>query len=155
MHVIIMSGISGAGKNTYIANNYPDALVVSADNFFEHHGKYIFDPSKLSKAHGICLKEFIRFCEKRWADEDNDPVTIIVNNTNTTALEIAPYYAIASAYAASRIDLVTLRVDPAIAAARNSHGVPLKSCQAMDNRIKSRVLPSHWVFTNVVNIDTN
>ena len=32
--VIVMQGVSGSGKSTYIKNNLPNATVVSADHFF-------------------------------------------------------------------------------------------------------------------------
>jgi hypothetical protein len=70
---------------------------------------------------------------------------LVVNNTNTTLVEIAPYYAIAAAYGLE-VDLITLLCPPSIAAERNVHGVSLAACEAMDRRIRSRELPPFWLF---------
>jgi hypothetical protein len=179
MKVVIMSGISGSGKDTYIENNfytehYPPSIC-SADDYFMKDNKYQFNHSKLNEAHGYCLKKFLYsideffkvendmkeeasdFSMMRFGrptiDKDIEEIHseyhIVINNTNTTAIEIAPYFAIASAYKAE-IELVTLLVDPKVAAARNVHGVPLESCIAMDKRLRSRSLPKFWNYKNTV-----
>ena len=99
-------------------------------------GKYHFDPSLLGEAHSQCLRDFIAGCLRQ------DPA-ILIDNTNTTTEEIAPYYAVANAYS-YKVTLVTFKVDLEEASKRNTHGVPLKSIQAMDARINQRKLPHHW-----------
>lgn len=156
MHVVIMSGIPGSGKDTYIAKMFPapvkgnhsSTVIVSADDYFVNaNGVYEFVPSKLSQAHGKCLRDFIQAVGNPNALSDEKPDNVIVNNTNTNELEMAPYVAIAGAYGAT-IELVTLIVSPEIAAARNVHGIPLSACQAMASRIQKRVLPPFWKFTS-------
>lgn len=146
MRVIIMSGISGAGKDTYIKGVHPTAQVVSADHFFMVGGEYRFDPTKLGYAHASCMRDFITKCQKT-----NDAQVmlgrhsghIIVNNTNTTTEEIAPYYSVAKAFGAE-VTLLTLHCDPEIAAKRNVHGVPLQAIRAMAQRIADRRIPPFW-----------
>lgn len=172
MHVIIMSGISGSGKDTYLKQRFPHAfkklsepmidelidegmslqLICSADHFFEKEGSYKFDVSKLNQAHGECLRDFIDFVQYGFENE-NDSI-IIVNNTNTTNEEIAPYYSIAKAYGAT-VELVTLVLNPEKAAARNVHNVPLTSCQAMAKRLNQRKLPPFWKFSSEAIIPTD
>jgi hypothetical protein len=69
--------------------------------------------------------------------------TLIVDNTNTSAIEIAPYVALAAAYGV-KVELVTVLIDPNVAAQRNTHGVALQGCQRMDAAIRSRQLPPFW-----------
>lgn len=47
-NVIIMRGVPGSGKSTYVRNRYPEARVVSADRYFTDPatGEYRFDASK-------------------------------------------------------------------------------------------------------------
>lgn len=73
---------------------------------------------------------------------------IVVNNTNTTALEMAAYLAVAKAKNA-KVELVTLLKDPEKCAKRNVHGVPLEACKQMDKRIRERKLPPFWKFDSV------
>lgn len=60
MKIVIMSGISGSGKNTYIKNRFGSSgnvVVCSADDFFETATGYQFDMSKLSDAHSSMFAE--------------------------------------------------------------------------------------------------
>lgn len=147
MHIIIMSGTSGSGKNTYIQKHYPTAAVVSADDFFEKSGVYVFDYNKLSEAHGECFLIFLTLLF-------NKNELIVVNNTNTSVIEMAPYVAAANAFKAS-LELITLIKDPVLCAERNVHGVPLKSIQNMLFKIKSRTIPKNWNFTSITEITTD
>lgn len=146
MRVILMSGISGAGKDTWIAKNHPEAAVVSADSFFMKDGSYTFDASKLGEAHSFCIRRFIELVRIVYP-------TILVNNTNLTSEEIAPYYAIGKAYG-YEVELVTLYCRPKVAADRNSHGVSLETCIGMLSRLNMRVIPPYWELNQSVQ-DTN
>jgi predicted kinase len=134
--VIIMCGVSGSGKSTYIQNNHMVCRVVSADTYFMKSGKYVFDVMQLGEAHSECLRNFIELCQ-------NGEDKIIVDNTNTTIEEIAPYYAIAKAYG-YEVELVKMNIEIEIAANRNLHGVPYLSIRAMDNRIREMKTPRYW-----------
>jgi len=63
--VIILSGVSGSGKSSYIKNYMSDnpnvgVYVVSADHsFLGKDGTYKFDPSKLTKAHAQFFRHYI------------------------------------------------------------------------------------------------
>lgn len=140
MKVIIMRGVSGAGKSTWIRNNYPLATlrsVVSADHYFtDAHGIYRFDPNKLGEAHGACLRLYLEHIRKI------DPL-IVVDNTNTTVAEIAPYYALAEAYG-YEVEIVTLTVEPALAYERNVHKVPLTTIDRQHYNLVNERLPPRW-----------
>jgi len=73
MKVIIMRGVPGSGKSSYVARKYPEATVCSADNFFmsaDDQGilHYQFNPAQLSAAHDECFREFKNACLVRTED---------------------------------------------------------------------------------------
>lgn len=165
--VIIMRGAPGSGKSTYTKKNYPDAVVVSADHFFEQpDGTYIFDRSKISAAHAACLRRFtqnVEFgtCGDQGEGRDSCLGTaycgqshrdIVVDNTNISAVEIAPYAALALAYG-WELEIVTLDVDPKTSHARNVHSVPEKTVKDMHKRLTSEEarFPRYWSRKTVDN----
>jgi predicted kinase len=137
--------IPGSGKSTWIESN-PKASVHSADTFFMKEGVYQFNPAFLADAHNACLRGFMRDCI-------GGQLLVVVDNTNTTIEEIAPYYAIAEAEGYN-VSLFTFMVEPEIAAKRNTHGVPLHAIRAMHERIMNRKIPSFWRLNqNVIGAD--
>lgn len=80
--VVLLVGCSGSGKSTYAQSQFPKALVVSADHYFENlatiSGKAFEDVWnfwELGAAHRQCLQRFLN------AISENYPV-VIVDNTN-------------------------------------------------------------------------
>ena len=96
------------------------ALICSADKHFENNGHYQFDSRQLPQAHKSCMKAFVNaavYCSSQQSSfqEDADPFIeffkqakrdkprlrqpdyLIVDNTNTTEAELAPYIAITKA----------------------------------------------------------
>lgn len=147
MKVIIMQGLSGSGKSTYIKNNYPEAVVCSADHYFyscndKGEEVYSFNFAKLGAAHQACFKKFIMLLQSNIAS------TIVVDNTNSTAVEISPYYLAAEAYGAD-VEIILINCDPVIAANRNKHGTPIKTIEAMSKRLMNfnNYKPSWWKQT--------
>ena len=170
--VIILRGVSGAGKSTWIRENFakeivrdivwenmdpsyivggkgksrPNVVVYSADHFFlDKEGNYIFDGSKLPLAHGTCLRKFAL----SMLEPDPKQQTHIVDNTNTSVAEIAPYAALALAYG-HELKLVTLHIDPAIAAERNVHGAPAEAVAGQAKRLLAADLMPWWPNEDVV-----
>lgn len=150
MKVVIISGISGAGKSTWIKGQswFDNANVHSADSFFMNDGAYKFDASKLGEAHGACMRDFIHGCHTGWRAKEvggnmENPIVEVVDNTNLSVEEIAPYYAVAKAYG-YKVELVTLWVDPSIAVLRNVHNVPIRTLERMYDNLMSRKLPRFW-----------
>lgn len=154
MEVIILRGIPGCGKSAYAgmlkgatapSHRY---AVFSADNFFIVAGKYRFDPSKLPEAHAECLRLFVEYCFRHFGWEEG---TVVVDNTNITAAEVAPYYAIATAYEHKvRVVNVNPHVSPDIAHKRNVHGVPSTTCDRMRAAMMSERFPPWWNISDVV-----
>lgn len=139
--IYILQGVSGSGKSS-IASKLADAdNICSADDFFMRDGKYHFDPTKLGEAHGACLRKYVSLLLVN--AQKGRP--IVVDNTNTTIGEIAPYYSLAEAYGYKPV-IITVECDPDEAAARNTHGVPVKVCWEMNRRIMltNAALPPWW-----------
>jgi predicted kinase len=147
--VVILRGMSGAGKSTYAKKNYPNAYVVSADTYHMVDGEYRFDPANAGKAHAQCLRGFTAFIVNKHGTEDQ----IVVDNTNTTVAEVAPYAALALAYGCE-LEIVTLDTPFDKAHGRNVHSVPLNVAKAQWERLhqESAGFPKWWpqrlVFDN-------
>ncbi len=83
--IIIIRGVSSSGKTTFsnlLQSIYPDAIVVSADDYFYSNydgsnpdGNYKFNPGKLGSAHGACRRKFQKAV-------DSGAKCVIVSNTN-------------------------------------------------------------------------
>lgn len=116
-----MRGLPGSGKSTYLKENYPGAVVCSADNYFivrtEDGGEfYDFEPRLLPEAHKSCMQKFLRAVTEGVS-------TVAVDNTNVRVWEASPYYQVATAMG-YEVEVIRVVADPLICAARNIHGVP-------------------------------
>jgi GTPase SAR1 family protein len=143
--IILFRGISGSGKSSlaeaYRTENWPtmvtpaiehmkqlakttrarDKSIFSADNYFMVDGEYKFEASQLSMAHQDCLKKYTETIRK-----SDDADVLMVDNTNCSVAECAPYMALAGAYQ-HRLSVVTLVALPVDAFRRNKHKVPFDS----------------------------
>ncbi len=116
--VYIMRGVPGSGKTTIAKSLSGEAGIIhSTDNYFMQDGVYHFDPSLLAENH---QKNFQAFCESL---SRKIPV-IICDNTNVKREHWTPY-ARAAEHAGYLVAVVTMpHPYPAVAAKRNTHGVP-------------------------------
>ena len=146
--VLILQGISGSGKSTF-AKQQPNAVVVSADFIHYKDGVYAFDESRLSVAHNTCMLNFTSYM----LGNQHFPVpagvdTLIVDNTNTRALFMAPYIAVARALDVE-VEIHSFRVDPEVAAARNDGRAPLSVVKSMADQIENFHMPVQWTRDGV------
>lgn len=147
MRVIIMQGVPGSGKSTFVSSVTESAkgsvTVVSADHYFTDPvtGEYRFDPAKLGKAHAACMHNFLCACSRTFGSSTH---TVIVDNTNITVDQMSPYYLVGRAYEAD-IEIVRVATDPEVAASRNIHGVPRSSVLRMAKSMQDP--PKFWDVT--------
>lgn len=153
MKVIILRGLPGSGKSTYVSQkdtSSPRTVhSVSADHYMvDSDFEYAFDPQKLDMCHNFCLKDYIGWVN----DYQDDDFTLIVDNTNTTEREIGTYFDIAKAY---NCDISIIQFDCSVenSFARNKHAVPFKTIQKMYWRLQ-KPLPS-YMAKYLTRIDTS
>jgi len=140
MKVYIMRGLPGAGKSSWVKTNLENAVVCSADAFHvQNDGVYRFDPAKVGLAHGECLQKFVR---------NLAPIGIVdilvVDNTNTTAVEMAPYVRLCEAFGVE-YEIVWVMASPETAFRRGVHDVPFETVQRMYQNLMTERLPAGWV----------
>lgn len=140
--VTILRGLPGSGKSHYARTYHSDAVVCSADHFFEKDGQYQFDPAKLPQAHAACLNKFIEavLSGKR---------SIVVDNTNLSLWEASPYHTIATANG-YRVELRWFRTELPVCLARQTHGVPEHVMKEMLSRYEE---PLPWWVQYVTSDD--
>lgn len=143
MKVLIMRGLPGSGKSTWVRNywnsmdpgTYP--LVCSADDYHMVDDEYRYDPKKAGAAHTECLRKFLNGLQGERYD------SIIVDNTNTTAAEIAPYYRLAEMFGVET-KIVRVCCDLQLAMSRQTHAVPESTIFTMWQNLNSERLPAYW-----------
>lgn len=143
--VVILRGIPGSGKSTYIAKNLPDAIVASADHYFMRKGHYEFNKFLLGKAHNSCHDTFSSAIE-------GGAELVVVDNTNVKARDMRQYVeeAIEAGYT---VEIVRLECSPATAAKRGLHGVPLAAVERMAESLAASKLPEDFPAETVVPTD--
>lgn len=135
---IILQAIPGVPKTVYAEDVYRDALHVSADHFFrDAEGNYRWDPKKLTKAHGQCLRRFIQHITFAEPETMKD---VVVDNTNVERWEMSPYVNVAKAYG-WEVKIVTFEMDPDDAFEKCKLGIPLEVIERADERLE---YPLRW-----------
>lgn len=126
----LLRGLPASGK-TFVANSlsennlYP---VISADDYFEVDGEYIFDKSKLKNAH-----EYSKNTTKKYLEQNISK--IFVANTFTTESEMAAYFEMAEIYSYNVICLIVENRH----GNSNVHNVPNETLDKMFNRFKIKL----------------
>ncbi len=134
----ILMGIPGSGKTRWAAAR--ESPIVSADVWMDTvYLGYLFEPQELVHAHAACFEQFIQHLQEGTTDD------VVVDNTNTTLVEISPYIQACRALGARPV-VVHIDCDPKVAAQRNVHGVPEQSIQVMYARLKMTLesWPPFW-----------
>ena len=128
MKVIILSGIPGCGKSTFVHDYNEDSnewvVGVSADHYFETQNGYKFDPTKLAQAHNNCLSCYLQYLK---LGLEKGPDVIIVDNTNIYSWERQCYIDganLAGVPYEIRSWVIKSLKDVRTCLKRNRHGVP-------------------------------
>lgn len=166
--VIIMRGIPGSGKTWFVDNHLVKGegqrpRVFSTDNFWTLGGQgyhEAFDPKRLGEAHDWNLRNFI---EALIASRENalamvaDGATIedvagkcernvlVVDNTNLSVSEVAPYYHAAQAFG-FWVEIQTIMASFDICLRRQMHGLRTVDLYRMYRRGEDaiREMPPYW-----------
>ena len=97
-------------------------------------GEYDFSPAELVHAHGLCLRTAIE-AVRRGMD-------VCVDNTHTSAVELATYVSLAQAYGYD-VDIVHVDTPVDVCLRQQTHGVAEEHITAMAARFE-RDLPPLW-----------
>lgn len=126
--VYIMRGIPGSGKSTKAKLLAGDTgRIHSTDDYFMQDGKYVFNVDKLEENHQLNFQAFK-------ADLQQGVSPLIVDNTNSRRWEYQRYINEAEIMG-YQVEVVQIpHIDAALAAQRNTHGVPEYAIQRMINR---------------------
>lgn len=122
--LILVRGIPGQGKTSYVKKHMPEYHHFEADMYFEdENGNYIFDPRKLKQAHSWCK------AKTKEAMENGD--IVVVSNTFTQHWEMKDYFDMAKELGYITI---VLRMQNFY---ENTHGVPETVVTKMKERFES------------------
>lgn len=127
MKVTILAGHPGSGKSTW-ARAQPNGTIISADDFFLVNGKFIYDVTRLGDAHCSCLRRFVAYVTHEAIADIACNRHVIVDNTNTKLVDIAPYVRLAQAYGVP-VEIRYFRGE-----FDNVHGVPEPKVMQMLNQ---------------------
>lgn len=120
----IVRGLPGSGKSTLavelIANGTATAHYEADMYFMYPDGEYVFDPSRIKRAHEWCLLSTLESLQE---GED-----VIVSNTFTTLKEIRPYFDMARDVGAD-VEIITCTGEYG-----SVHGVPEATLEKMKRR---------------------
>ena len=132
-NVFICQGAPGSGKST-LAKEFAakfNAVICSADDFHMKNGKYCWKPENSGKGH--------KYCQELAKKNIEAGVDVVIDNTNTTTKEMNFYIDVARIHNA-KIYIVRPDTEWALNVnelfIRNTHGVPMKTIEAMIDRIR-------------------
>lgn len=108
--LVLVRGLPGSGKSTYVKKNLKGYKHFEADQFFEKNGEYKFDVNKLKYAHELCFSN-----TKKELEKGNK---VVVSNTFVRRWELDKYLQLAR-----ELDK-TVKVIRMTSQFKNEHGVP-------------------------------
>lgn len=140
--VIVLRGGPGTGKGEVAAAIVlaKGAIQFSADAHREANAPFSWEKGSNQLAHDACLRAFADHAA-HWTAPD----TIVVANTHVTAVEAAPYMALALAYGYRSV-LVTLEANLETALARTKDRLPPAKVREAHRRVAAHTLhiPPTW-----------
>lgn len=102
LNLILLRGVSGAGKST-VAGLFIDATIISTDDFFMKDGEYQFDANSLVENHMKCTIKAEQAMDAATRMIENGAIdmvkhTLVIHNTFTKQWEMTPYLILAEKY---------------------------------------------------------
>ncbi|ULG01489.1 ATPase AAA [Aeromonas phage phiA019] len=126
--LILVRGVSGSGKSTFVKNIVHHQYFVETDMYFiDDNGNYNFDASKLKQAHDWC-----RFQVEETMKDDDD---VIVSNTFTTEWEMKPYLDLAEKYGYTVFTVIIENRH----GNKDIHNVPIETRQKQAERLSKSI----------------
>ena len=140
---IIVSGVPGSGKTYYaetISGKHDPAHVgiASADSFVDYSKEV---RPQLPRAHQECFLTALALLE------DKTPL-VIIDNTNLSGIEIAPYYLMAEAHG-YEVEVLRISCPPEVAFERQQHGVPADIFDKMVLAFNKRDVAPWWTVYDI------
>ena len=124
---VLVRGISGAGKSTFVQECFGRFCNLEADMYFMKDGEYLFEPSKLRQAHSWCQSEAERQMKFGY--------DIVVSNTFTTEWEMKPYLNLAEKYGYTVFTVVVEKRH----GNKDVHNVPEETRQKQAERLSKSI----------------
>lgn len=129
-NLIILRGVSGAGKSTFCNLIGGNKVVCCADDFFtDIHGNYKWYPDGLGKAHKYCAEQF----DKALDDDTID--NIIIANVNAKPADWK-YYVDKATEQGLKVTFVVLENRHGN---KDIHSVPFETLERQENTIKQNL----------------
>ena len=127
--LVILRGLSGSGKSTHATKHYQNAVLCSADHFFQQKdGSYNFNPRQLGIAHNTCKDK----ARKAMAHGEE---IVVIDNTNSKIKEMKPYLKMAEEFG-YETEVIRLICSKNVAHDRNKHNVPKETIERMLSRFQ-------------------
>ncbi len=129
--ITIMVGISGSGKSTRAFKKYPNAVVCSSDE-------------KVDLEESACIRKYIKLI----LEGEND---IVVDNPNTTIVELSTYVNIANAFGREYV-IELINATATFGIRMNRHNTPNNLIYEQFENIYNlkRAIPKSW---NLIELD--
>lgn len=108
-------------------------------------GNYVYEPAKIGEAHADCKRHFVSAITK-------GETCVMVDNTNTSVLEMAPYVEIAQAFG-YEIRIKEFRCSVETSLAQNTHSVPENAIRYMAQNLQTYNAPPWWPQPEIIEND--
>lgn len=124
MKVYLVIGCYGSGKTQWIGENLRDASVFSTDNLLDA-GSILADSSKVAKTNAELLRRYTNRVADEWFNRNE---TVVVDAPLCSAIELAPFVALAQAYE-HELNIVCMRCAPDVAFSRSRRICPIETIE--------------------------